>query len=350
MSRTSSREPRPLDDARLGRWLDEVLSGHHPIRTRPLKGGGSCEIWSIERDGRRLVLRRAPPHASSSTAHDVLREHRILHAIRDEDVRIARPVAACDDPTVAGAPFYVMEFVDGVPIRQTLPEAYADSPEEQTRALEEHVDALAEIHRVDWRACGLESLGRPEGYLERQVPRWLAQLDSYRCRELAHVDAVAAWLEANRPPEQPPALVHGDYKLDNVLFSPTCPAKALAVVDWEMASIGDPLVDLAWALIFYPEPGNALALGSAGQPGGFLVDSLPKANVMIERYARATGRDLARLDWYQVFSPWKLAIVLEGTHAKHVRGESHNPAHAFFGPMADRLLERAARLVEGGTA
>ena len=137
MSRASSREPRPLDDARLGRWLDEVLGGHHPIRTRPLKGGGSCEIWSIERDGRRLVLRRAPPHASSSTAHDVLREHRILHAIRDEDVRIARPVAACDDPTVAGAPFYVMEFVDGVPIRQTLPEAYADSPEEQTRALQD---------------------------------------------------------------------------------------------------------------------------------------------------------------------------------------------------------------------
>jgi aminoglycoside phosphotransferase (APT) family kinase protein len=162
------------------------------------------------------------------------------------------------------------------------------------------------------------------------------------------VDEIATWLEAHRPDEQPPALVHGDYKLDNVLFSRTLPARALAVVDWEMASIGDPLVDLAWALIFHPEEGNELALGAAGKPGGFQPGALPDSKAMIDRYAGATGRDLGRLDWYAVFSPWKLAIVLEGSYAKHVRGESDHAAHAFFGPMADRLLERAAALVEGG--
>lgn len=337
-----------LDEERLARWLDQRLGGTHPIRTWAVKGGGSCEIWGIERGGERLVLRRAPLRASSSTAHDVLREFRILDAIRDQDVRIARPLVACDDPAVAGTPFYLMEHVDGVPIRQTLPAAYADSPEDQARALTEHVDALAEIHRVDWRACGLESIGKPAGYLARQVPRWLAQLESYHGRALPLVESIADWLEANRPPEQPPALVHGDYKLDNVLFSETRPARALAVVDWEMASIGDPLVDLAWALIFLPEEGNALALGAAGQAGGFRVAGLPDSQALVARYAEATGRDVAALDWYAVFSPWKLAIVLEGSHAKHVRGESSNPAHAYFGVMADRLLERArARMGRG---
>jgi aminoglycoside phosphotransferase (APT) family kinase protein len=348
MTRAAPDETAGLDEAQLARWLDGQLGGSLPVETWPVKGGGSCEIWGIARGGERWVLRRAPPKASSATAHDVLREHRILHAIRDADVRIARPLAACDDPAVAGAPFYVMAFVDGVPIRQKLPEAYAAAPEAQALALAEHVDALAEIHAVDWRACGLETLGKPEGYLERQVPRWLAQLDSYRCRALPLVDEIAAWLAANRPAAQPPALVHGDYKLDNVLFSTRLPARALAVVDWEMATIGDPLVDLAWALIFHPEPGNALALGAAGQPGGFQVEALPPASEMVERYAKATGRDVSGLGWYRVFSPWKLAIVLEGSYAKHVRGESTNPAHPFFGPMADRLLERARALLEGG--
>jgi aminoglycoside phosphotransferase (APT) family kinase protein len=336
-----------LDEGRIARWLDERLGGSEAVRVWPMTGGGSCEIWGIERAGERSVLRRAPPSASSSTAHDVLREYRILEAIRDQDVRIARPLAVCDDPEVAGAPFYMMEYVEGIPIRQKLPEAYADAPAEQARALAEHIDALAEIHNVDWLGCGLEGVGKPEGYLARQVPRWRAQLDSYRCRDLPLVEEVASWLEANRPAEQSPALVHGDYKLDNVLFSPTLPARALAVVDWEMASIGDPLVDLAWALIFYPEEGNELALGSAGRPGGFALGALPGSSEMVERYARATGRDVTPLGWYSVFSPWKLAIVLEGSHAKHVRGESNNPAHAFFGVMADRLLERARTLLEG---
>ena len=336
-----------LDDARLGAWLDEELGGSEPVATEALEGGGSCEIFSVRRADEHWVLRRAPYKASSSTAHDVLREHRILDAIKDAKVRIPRPIAACEDPTVAGRPFYLMDFVDGVPIRQELPEAYADSPEDQALALTEHIDALAEIHEVDWRACGLGSLGKSEGYLARQVPRWMAQLDGYRCRALPAVDEIAAWLESNLPQEQPPTLCHGDYKLDNLLFSRTRPARALAVVDWEMAAIGDPLVDLAWTLIFCPEQGNALALGAAGQPGGFLVDTLPTAEELVVRYATATGRDVSRLDWYAVFSPWKLAIVLEGSHAKHLRGESKNPIHQFFGAMTDRLLERAGKLIRG---
>jgi aminoglycoside phosphotransferase (APT) family kinase protein len=313
-----------------------------------MTGGGSCEIFEVRRGGARWVLRRAPAKASSSTAHDVLREFRILDAIKDEKVRIARPIVACADPAVAGTPFYLMALVPGVPIRATLPPAYAASKQAQATALTELIDALAELHVVDWRACGLGDLGKQEGYLARQVPRWLAQLESYRCRDLPAVDAVARWLSERLPTEQAPALCHGDYKLDNVLFSPDLPARALAVVDFEMAAIGDPLVDLAWALIFLPQEGNPLALGAAGQPGGFQLAGLPSEASLVARYAERTGRDVSALDWYRVFSPWKLAIVLEGSFAKWRRGESRNPMHEHFGPMADRLLVRAETLIAGG--
>lgn len=330
-----------IDVPRLRAWLEETLGEKLSVEATVLKGGGSCEIFGLQVGDRHWVLRRAPAHASSSTAHDVLREYRILTAIQDQNVRISRPVLACDDPAIAGGAFYVMEFVDGEPIRRGIPGAYVGSPEDQARSLTELVDCLAEIHNVDWRTCGLEWLGNPTGYLERQVPRWLKQLDSYRCRDLPGVDEVGAWLRDNLPAEQPPCLVHGDYKLDNVLYSRDTPARALAVVDWEMASVGDPLVDLAWALIFLPEEGNVLALGAAGQPGGFQIDGLPSREELVERYAEATGRDVAALDWYRVFSPWKLGIVLEGSYAKHLRGESKNPNHAFFGSLTDSLLERA---------
>lgn len=345
--RAGARAKPELDVARLAAWLDDRMGDRVPIEVEALRGGGSCEIFGIRRGAAHWVLRRAPARASSSTAHDVLREFRILHAIRDARVRIARPHFACEDPAVAETPFYVMEFVEGVPIRATLPEAYADSPADQARALTDLIDALAELHSVDWRACGLADLGKTEGYLARQVPRWLAQLESYRCRALPAVDAVARWLEERLPKEQPPALCHGDYKLDNVLFSPERPARALAVVDWEMASIGDPLVDLAWALIFLPQEGNPLALGAAGQPGGFRLAGLPTEAELVARYAERTGRDVSALDWYRVFSPWKLAIVLEGSFAKWKRGESRNPVHEHFGPMADRLLVRAEGLIAG---
>ena len=334
-----------LNNERLADWLDRTLGAHVPIEAEALKGGGSCEIFSIRRGNAHWVLRRAPPKASSSTAHDVLREFRILDAIKDQKVRIARPILACDDPAVAGTPFYLMDFIAGVPIRATLPAAYSASPQAQAVSLTELIDALAELHVIDWRACGLADLGKSEGYLARQVPRWLAQLESYRCRELPIVDSVARWLAERLPAEQSPALCHGDYKLDNLLYSTDLPARALAVVDWEMAAIGDPLVDLAWALIFLPQEGNPLALGAAGQPGGYQLAGLPSESALVERYAERTGRDVSALDWYRVFSPWKLAIVLEGTHAKWRRGESSNPVHEHFGPMANRLLERAEGLV-----
>ena len=333
--------------ASLRRYFDAALGDDVPITVTPMAGGGSCEVFEVGRGPARWVLRRAPRHASSATAHDVLREFRILDAIKDEDVRIARPVLSCADPAVFEAPFYVMAHVDGVPIRSSVPAAWTGAPETHGRALEELVDALASIHAVDWVACGLGDLAHTGPFLARQVTRWLDQLDSYGGRDLPAARRIAAWLDEQRPADGPLALCHGDYKLDNVLFAPTAPPRLLAVVDWEMAAIGDPLVDLAWALIFHPGPEGTMPLGRA-KPPTFAVGDLPAPTLLVERYAARSGRETGAMAWYAVFARWKLAIVLEGSYAKYLRGQSDKPMHEFFGRQADLLLESAMTMVEKG--
>jgi aminoglycoside phosphotransferase (APT) family kinase protein len=326
-------------------FLDGCLGDSSAIEVEAMVGGGSCEIFALQRGRERWVLRRAPSHASSSTAHDVLREFRVLDAIKDEAVSIARPVLACDDSDVFGAPFYVMARVDGVPVRAEIPLAWTAKPQEQAQALDQLVDELAAIHAVDWQKRGLGDLAHGGPYLERQVDRWMSQLDSYHGRSLQSAAGVASWLEDHRPADQMPALAHGDFKLDNVLFAPDAPPQLLAVVDWEMASIGDPLIDLAWAMIFHPGPEGTIPLGVAGRPG-FDRSQIPTRSLLIERYAERSGRDVGGIDWYHVFARWKLAIVLEGSYAKFLRGESKKAVHEFFGMQTDLLLESAMNIIE----
>jgi aminoglycoside phosphotransferase (APT) family kinase protein len=185
--------------------------------------------------------------------------------------------------------------------------------------------------------------------VSRQLARWLTQLDSYGGRDLPAAQRIADWLDAHRPADQPSALCHGDYKLDNVLFAPEPPPRLLAVVDWEMAAIGDPLVDLAWALIFHPGPEGTMRLGMAKEPT-FDVAHLPPRAQLIDRYATRSGRDTTAMGWYDVFARWKLAVVLEGSYAKFLRGHSDKPIHEFFGSQVDLLLDDATGLIERGAA
>lgn len=333
------------DATRLREYLDGRMGDSVGLVVEPMVGGGSCDVYALTRGDDRWVLRQAPPHRSSATAHDVLREFRFLDAMKDEPVRIARPVLACDDPEVFGGPFYVMERIDGVPVRTSIPEAWTTQPQTQARALEELVDALADIHAVDWVACGLGEFAHDGPHLPRQIGRWLSQLESYGGRDLPVAEQVSTWLADTMPPDQRVALAHGDYKLDNVLFAEAAPPALLAVVDWEMASIGDPLVDLAWAMIFHPGPEGTMPLGVASPPA-FDRSVLPGIAPLVARYGARTGRDVSRIDWYDVFSRWKLAIVLEGSYAKFLRGESKKPVHEYFGKQADALLASALSLVE----
>ncbi len=327
-------------------FLDGRLGDSSAIEVEAMVGGGSCEIFGVQRGRERWVLRRAPVHASSATAHDVLREFRILDAIKDEAVSIARPVLACDDPDVFGAPFYVMERIDGVPVRAQIPSAWTANPQGQSQALEQLIDALVAIHAVDWQQCGLGDLAHSGPYLARQIDRWMSQLESYHGRPLPSAARVASWLDDHRPVDQVPALAHGDYKLDNVLFAPDAPPKLLAVVDWEMASIADPLIDLAWAMIFHPGPEGTIPLGVAASPA-FDRSQMPARSMLQARYAERSGRDVGGIDWYHVFARWKLGIVLEGSYAKFLRGESKKAVHEFFGSQTDMLLESATSIIEG---
>ena len=338
-----------VDTARLQRYLDESLGDRVAISVTPMTGGGSCEVFAVDRGAARWVLRRAPRHASSATAHDVLREFRILDAIKEEPVAIARPVVACADEEVFGAPFYVMDRIDGRPILQSVPAGWAGAPETHGRALEELIDALVAIHAVDWQACGLADMAHTDDYVSRQLARWLTQLESYGGRELPAAQQIANWLGTHRPSDQPSTLCHGDYKLDNVLFAPEAPPRLLAVVDWEMAAIGDPLVDLAWALIFHPGPEGTMRLGMAKAPT-FDVTHVPDRAQLVERYATRSGRDTTALSWYDVFARWKLAVVLEGSYAKFRRGLSDKPIHEFFGAQVDLLLDSATNVIDRGGA
>jgi aminoglycoside phosphotransferase (APT) family kinase protein len=330
---------------RLRDFLDGRLGDSSAIVVEAMVGGGSCDIFGVQRGRDRWVLRRAPRHASSATAHDVLREFRILDAIKDEAVPIARPLLACDDPDVFGATFYVMARIDGVPVRAGIPSAWTTNPREQSQALDQLVDALVAIHAVDWQQRGLRDLAHSGPYLARQVDRWMSQLDSYHARPLPSAARVASWLDDHRPADQVLALAHGDYKLDNVLFAPDAPPHLLAVVDWEMASIGDPLIDLAWAMVFHPGPEGTIPLGVSASPG-FDRSHMPTRSSLLARYAERSGRDIGGIDWYHVFARWKLAIVLEGSYAKFLRGESKKAVHEFFGKQTDLLLESAIGIVE----
>ena len=285
--------PALVDEARVGAWLEREAGVPGPLRARPLRGGNSNATFLLEGPDTSLVLRRPPASALSGTAHSMAREHRVLRALAATPVRAPRPLGFCDDAEVTGAPFLVMDHVDGVSITDTLPDAYGDDADTLRRLGEEMVDGLAELHLVDWKAAGLSDFGKPERFLERQVARWARQRDGYRVRDLPVFDEVGKWLEENRPPEAPPAIMHGDFHLDNCLYAPDGP-RLLAIIDWELATIGDPLLDLGLALAFWgdrpvPAPAMPRIQAVSRLPGA------PGREALAARYADRTGRSVDNL-------------------------------------------------------
>jgi aminoglycoside phosphotransferase (APT) family kinase protein len=336
-----------FDVPRFRDWLSEVTGRSGDVVVSPIRGGGSCEMFRVDRPGQSWVVRRAPLAAVSNTAHQVIREARIMQSLAGTGVPVPTILAVGEDPGILGAPFFVMKYVDGDVVRRDgLPERLAAQPASHFGIGEEVVDTLVALHAVDWRSTALAELSHPDGFLPRQVDRWMAQLATYRSRELDGVDEVASWLAANLPDGGELTVMHGDYKLDNLIWAAHPPPRVAAVVDFEMTTVGDPLIDLAWALIFWPEEGNLIALAAPGTPNGIDADHCQSPVDLAERYAVATGRDLSGFDWYQAFSAWKLAIVLEASYTKYRRGESRNPHHESFGFVVDQLFSRARRFAQ----
>jgi aminoglycoside phosphotransferase (APT) family kinase protein len=326
------------------------LGGEPPIDdVRPVGGGTQNIMLRFRRGDRELILRRGPRHLRPRSNDALRREIRVLTALEDTEVACPRFVAACEDESVLdGAVFYLMEPVDGFNATVALPDLYANDAGIRHAMGAAAVDALATLHAVDHRAVGLGDLGKPEGFLERQVPRWLGELESYsrhdgyRGPDLPGVTETAAWLEAGIPENWAPGIVHGDYHLANLMFAPDSPRIA-AIVDWEMCTIGDPLLDLGWLLATWPDPDNpehAVAAGALGAAGG-----LPAAQELVEHYAGQSTRDLSAIDWYTVLACFKLGIVLEDTHARACAGKAEKAVGDFLHAAAVGLFERAGAII-----
>jgi aminoglycoside phosphotransferase (APT) family kinase protein len=331
-------------DAFLARTLPE-LGGALTIAQFPR--GFSNLTYLVTKGECEIVLRRPPPGAAIRSAHDMGREHRILSALAPVYPKAPRPLAYCEDPSVLGTPFYLMERVRGVILRGGAASAALSAPERQAIS-ESLVDALAELHALDHRRPGLADLGHGEGYVERQVKGWTARYQAARTGDVPDLERVAPWLDANRPATSDLALIHNDFKHDNVVLDPARLDRIAAVLDWEMATVGDPLMDLGTTLAYWVDADDAPAFRAAGfldittQPG-----SLRRREVA-ERYARATGRDLGRLPFYYAFGLFKVAVIAQQIYARFRQGHTRDPRFAHLDAAVAACASAAARVAETG--
>lgn len=332
-----------VDFGRLVGWMDSQRLGEGPIEEPIQLGGGTQNILlQFRRGADNFVLRRPPLHKRPNSDNTMVREARVLSALRHSDVPHPRIIAACEDEAVLGAVFYLMEPVDGINPTVQLPGKYLTDPGWRRELGLSVADGAASVGAVDYRAVGLGDLGRVDGYLERQVARWRSQLESYRAFDgygeprLPGVEEISHWLDKHRPRTWRPGLIHGDYQLSNVLCWPDRPEVA-AIVDWEMTTIGDPLVDLGWLLITWPGP-NGPEVGTIGAKPW---DGFPSREELVTRYASRSDRDLSALEWYEVLAGFKAGIVLEGTHARACAGQADESIGAHLHATAVGLFERA---------
>jgi aminoglycoside phosphotransferase (APT) family kinase protein len=333
-----------IDLHRLGRWMDDQdLPGPgEPIEHRFLSGGTQNEIYEISRGELRCAMRIPPPSAPAGRDEGIRREWRIIEALTGTDVPHAEAVAVCADPSVLGRAFYLMGFVDGwSPMSQPGWPAPFDADLAARQALAyQMAEGIARLSAVDWRAKGLHDLGRPDGFHERQVGRWTAFLERIKGRELPGFDVAAGWLRAHRPLDYIPGLMHGDYQLANVMFRHGGPARLAAIVDWEMGTVGDPKLDMAWMVQSWPE--EVTASPATDFPGHPDLSGMPPRSALLARYAEVSGRQVEDIDYYLILAKWKFAVVLE----QGFQRAGDDVKLQAFGPVVLELMRGAAELAE----
>ena len=315
-----------IDYGPVSNWLaDNIYGATPPFEFAIIAGGRSNLTYAVtDREGARFVLRRPPTGAVLATAHDMAREHTIISAVGLTDVPVPRALGLCTDEAVNRAPFYVMDFVDGVVLDSS--DAAAHMPPATRRAASEHlIDVLADLHAVDVDEVGLGNFARRDGYIERQLRRWSTQWEKSRTRELPAVDEVAERLGSKMPVQHGVAIVHGDYRFGNCLTD-TARGRIAAVLDWELCTLGDPLADLGYLGVYWTDPGDEQ--DRPNDPTG--IDGFLRYDELLERYAARTGRDLSEIDYYRAFSAWRLAVISEGVYARFLHGA-----------MGDQALDEA---------
>ena len=331
-------------------WMSGLGLGGGPIENvAEITGGTQNIMLRFTRDGREYVFRRGPQHLRPVSNSVILRETKVLHALADTDVPHAPLIAVCEDTSVLGdAVFYLMEPIDGFNAGTGLPALHAADAGVRHGMGLSMADAVARLGAIDHVAVGLADFGKPEGFLERQVPRWLSELESYAKfdnypgPDVGDVEAVAGWLREHQPKTFSPGIMHGDYHAANVMFSNTGP-ELVAIVDWEMCTIGDPLLDLGWMLATWYRPGHEPVLPNELMAAG----GLASPDELIQRYAANTTRDLSDIDWYAVMACFKLGIILEGTNARAAAGLAPKEIGDFLHTATVRLFERAVQIMDG---
>ena len=315
------------------------------MRAERIGEGHSNLTYLLRRGDESYVLRRPPRPPLPPSAHDVLREARVLAAIENTAARVPRVLAtSTEDGSPLGVPFYVMPYIEGEVVTASVP-APLDTPEERARMAAELIDALAEVHEVDLFAHGLEGFGRPSGYLERQLRRFSGLWEHNRTRAVPEVEEVADWLARNLPESPPATIVHGDYRLGNVMYAPAAPARLVAIFDWELSTIGDPLADLGYLTATYSEPGDPEKLFSqlsrVTRSEGF-----PSRDELVGMYEERSGRSMTDLRWYQALALWKAAVFMEGNYKAAVRGDNDDPYLKFFDVGVPQLAEAAHEITK----
>ncbi|OZC55671.1 phosphotransferase family protein [Rhodococcus sp. RS1C4] len=332
-----------LDVVAVREWLARVESSPvNELTARLIAGGRSNPTYELGDGSRNWILRRPPRGHVLPTAHDMGREYRALTALRDSAVPVPRTVGLCEDTTVIGTTFYVMDKLDGVTLRTQ--EDTATLSESQRRTLAESMSTvLADLHSIDPAAVGLANWGKPDGFLERQLARWLRQWDASATSERPEVAELHRRLRSGLPPRSYPGIVHGDFKIDNMMVDRSDPTKILGVLDWEMSTLGDTLTDLGILCSFWDHAGefhNPITAGATALPG------FPTRDEMVQRYLTTRGIDVPDIDWYLVFADFKIAVILEGIHARHAQGhtdgEDFSRVGDMVGPLLGRALDRAS--------
>ena len=339
--RPGAREPLVLLEPLRG-FLDAHGLGHGEPRLAPLGDGRSNVTYALDRGGAPMVLRRPPRGPLAPSTHDVLREARILAALAGR-VPVPRVLAVCEDPERIGAPFYVMERAEGEMAAAALPPAL-DDPAGRAAAAAAAVETLAALHAVDWRAAGLEGFGRPDGYLERQVKRFAGLWERHATRPLPAVDRTARWLAGHVPDASGPAtIVHGDFRLGNLLLAATAPARVTAILDWEMSTLGDPLADLGYLCLFWTEADDPDDVMTRAYPltrgRGF-----PSREELVARYAEASCREPGDIRFHRVLALWKLIVFMEGNYRRALAGSTDDPHLLAFGEGIAELADRAVAM------
>jgi aminoglycoside phosphotransferase (APT) family kinase protein len=342
------RPGEELDDGKVEAFLKENIPGlEGALQIRQFPSGYSNLTYLIKVGDRELVLRRPPHGTKAKTAHDMGREYKVLTALRPVFPLCPRTLAFCDDPAVMGCDFYVMERLDGIIIRKDIPPELGFGPPEMERLTRRLVEVMAELHGVDYKTAGLGELGKPAGYVERQVMGWSKRYRNARTPDVSEAEAVMQWLAESMPPESAtPGIIHNDFKLDNVVLDRDDPMKVVGILDWEMTTLGDPLMDLACTLAYWPQADDPEELlNLAGMPT-YLPGSLTRGQA-VAYYGELTGRVMDRIDFYYCFGLFRLAVIAQQIYYRYFHGQTKDPRFARLAGAVNALINQAERVMAG---